>query len=401
MASAKQPPSEGEIVLNSRIDTLYTHPFNVGSPSEGRYFNVVTLDDQSDKIDFELTPRIRVSLVFIKEKGEITGVHIGKFRFNKRLGWREDKTEQVRLTPISFGKVVGLLKFLTELDLSGIHERRIKLADHELPDIDTATKAKIRTLLSKRDGPAIIEELLRSNILSSHDIVNSGYRKAQLRIFDQLLTSEDFGEEYRREQAIDTGGAEPLWQRFFERNPWVFGYGLHYIWCNNLPDLQLEQVVSGFDFARAGKRVDALLHTSATLSQFVLAEIKTPNTPLLGRSPRSSVWSPSTGLLDGVAQIQKTVSRFKQQYFERAQLARSDGEPVGTEVFNVSPRSYLLVGNLQQFKSTAGVNWDKYSSFQLFRAAMRDPEIITFDELYARASAIVGHGEKQAANAAL
>jgi hypothetical protein len=394
LASSKRPPTEGEIILNSKLDTLYTHPFHIGTTGEGRYFNVVTLDDGSEKVELELTPRIRVSVVFIKEKKAVTGVHIAKFRFNKRLGWREDKTEQIRLTPISFGKVVGLLRFLTEIDLGGIHERRIKLADDELPEIDSSTKTKIRTLLSRRDGAAMIEELLRSNILSHRDIVNSGYRKAQLRTFEQLLREPGFKEEYRREQGIVKEGAETLWQRFFERNPWIFGYGLHYIWCSNLPDAKLEQVVSGFDFGKEGKRVDALLHTSATVRQFVLAEIKTPETLLLGKSPRPGVWSPTADLLDGVAQIQKTVSRFKQQYFERVQLAGPEGDPIGTEVFNVSPRSFLLVGNLDQFRSSGGVNWDKYSSFQLFRTSVRDPEIITFDELYARATAIVGHGER-------
>lgn len=389
------PPSEGDIVLNSRVDTLYTHGFREGTEGEGRFFNIITLDDGSQRVELELTPRVRISFVFIKEKNDIDAVHISKHRFNKRWGWREDKKEEVRLSPITFAKVIGLIRFLTELDLAGIHERRIKLADDSLPDIDDTTKRRIRTLLSQKEGPAIVEELLRSNVLNSKDIVNIGFRKAQLDVFNRLLREAGYVEQYKAAEGIKQPGAEPAWQHFFEKNPWVFGYGLNYIWCNNLPDAQLEQVVAGFDFNARGKRVDALLHTSAHLSQFVLAEVKTPGASLIAaKPPRPGVWSPSGDLLDGVAQIQKTVSRFKQQYFEKAELTAASGDPLGFDVFNFSPKSYLLIGSLAQFRTTHGVNKEQYASFELFRGALRDPEIITFDELHARAAAIVDQAER-------
>ena len=144
------PPTEGQIILNSRVDTLYTHAFREGKEGEGRFFNVITLDDRSQQVEMELTPRVRISFVFIKERNDINAVYISKHRFNKRYGWREDKKEEVRLAPMTLAKVIDLLKFLTELDLGGIHARRIRLADDSLPELDDATKRKIRTLLRKR-----------------------------------------------------------------------------------------------------------------------------------------------------------------------------------------------------------------------------------------------------------
>ena len=387
-------PSEGEVVQNSRVDTLYTHAFNEGTASEGRFFNIVTLDDGSQRLEMELTPRIRITFIFIKERNEISSVTIQKHRFNKRWGWRPDKKEEVRLTPITFGKVVSLMRFLSELDFAGIHERRIKLAEDTLPKIDAQTRRKILTLLAQKDGVAIIEELLRDNILSTKDIVNTGYRKAQLGIFERLLKEDGFVEAYKAEHDIRHPGAEAAWQYYFERNSWVFGYGLNYIWCTNLPDHQLEQVVSGFDFNAPGKRVDALLRSTAYLSQFVLVEIKTPTARLVGKSARPGVWSASSDVVDGIAQIQKTVSDFKQKYFEKAALVDDKGDPLGVDVFNFSPKSYLLIGDLREFASEHGVNHHKYSSFQFFRGSMRDPEIITFDELHARGKAIVEHADK-------
>ena len=360
-APSGDPPSEGGIALNSHLQTLYTHAFRAGTEGEGRFFNVIVQDDGAERYEFELAPRVKIGFVFIKRKNDIDAVQITKYRFRRPNHWLEDKKEHIKLSPITLAKVADVLAFLSGIDLGGIHQRRIKLTDETLPQMDSATKARIRTLLSQKEGPAIIEELLKSGMLDSKDIVNVGYRKAQLAIFERLLHEDGFSQLYKREHGLKQAGSESVWQRFLEVNPWILGYGLSYVWCTNLPDESLEQVVAGFDFNSHGKRVDALLHTSAQLSQFVLVELKTPGAPLVSSTaPRPGVWSPSGALLDGVAQIQKTVSQFKQKYFEKAQLAAKDGEPLGVNVYNLAPKSYLVIGGLAQFKSEQGVNKDKY-----------------------------------------
>lgn len=100
-------------------------------------------------------------------------------------------------------------------------------------------------------------------------------------------------------------------------------------------------------------------------------------------------------MADGVAQLQKTVSDFKKRYFDKVDLFASDGSPLGQEVFNLSPRSYLLIGCLTQFQTPNGVHREQYGSFELFRRPLNQPEIITFDELFERAKAIVEHAERQ------
>lgn len=52
--------------------------------------------------------------------------------------------------------------------------------------------------------------------------------------------------------------SEAVWQKFFEKNPWIFGYGLSYIHLSALDDKKLEQVVHGHTVSEHGKRVDAL-----------------------------------------------------------------------------------------------------------------------------------------------
>jgi len=49
------------------------------------------------------------------------------------------------------------------------------------------------------------------------------------------------------------------------------------------------------------------------------------------------------------------------------------------------PRTLLVVGSLTEFVREENVHHQKFESFERFRRSLRDPEILTFDELYRRA----------------
>ena len=68
-----------------------------------------------------------------------------------------------------------------------------------------------------------------------------------------------------------------------------------------------------------------------------------------------------------------------------AQLARTR--------HNYMPKSFLVVGSVEQFIGEHGVNEDRHRSFELFRGNPLRPEIVTFDELYQRARFIVHQHE--------
>ncbi|HYV01630.1 MAG TPA: Shedu anti-phage system protein SduA domain-containing protein [Actinomycetota bacterium] len=65
-------------------------------------------------------------------------------------------------------------------------------------------------------------------------------------------------------------------------------------------------------------------------------------------------------------------------------LLDDDGYQVA-EVAVCRPRSILVVGSLTEFLKASSLNRPRYESFERFRRSLRDPEIITFDELYERA----------------
>jgi hypothetical protein len=118
----------------------------------------------------------------------------------------------------------------------------------------------------------------------------------------------------------------------------------------------------------------------------VFAEIKHHQTALLcGSEYRSGCWAPSAELVGGVTQIQQTVHKAQKQIEGRLSDLNEDGSETGEHTYLVRPRSFLIVGNLLQLRGATGVHQAKYQSFELYRRNLYEPEVLTFDELLARA----------------
>jgi hypothetical protein len=221
---------------------------------------------------------------------------------------------------------------------------------------------------------------------SARDVVAAEYRRSQVRYFRRLLEDDDyFAFEVDR---LDRGsGPEAVWQNFFESNPWIFGLNLAGQLLTSWSDRRLEQIVAGRSISGPGKRADALLRTSGRIRSMVFAEIKTHQAPLLGREYRPGCWSPSDHLSGGVAQSQGTVHLAVRDIGDRlADLATDGSDLPGSFTYMIRPRSYLVIGTLSELVGEAGGDHrDKIRSFELFRRNLYEPEVITFDELLARA----------------
>jgi hypothetical protein len=226
------------------------------------------------------------------------------------------------------------------------------------------------------------------------DLVAVGYRRAQLKRFEAMLTDKS---AFAAEQTRLAKTPEATWQAFFEENTWIFGYGLTYQFLSSLDEKRLEQTVRGADLSGPGKRVDALMKTQGIISSLCFVEIKRHDTPLLGGAIpyRKGAWPPSTEVVGAVAQVQATVSDAIDRLTRAIRITDGTGDPTGETLFNVSPRSFLIVGNLDQFHTEKGVNDAKFRSFEMYRRELRAPEILTFDELFYRAKFIVDHPAQQ------
>ncbi len=234
---------------------------------------------------------------------------------------------------------------------------------------------------------------LAANECMESDLIATGYRRKQLSIFKQLLDDDAFFRHTKEERGKTRD--EDLWQQFFEENKWIFGYGLNYVFMTSLDGKKLEQVTTGYDYEQSGKRADALMKTVGDISNLCFVEIKTHLTELLhsanGDRPayRSACWRMSPELAGGIAQSQQTVAKHLMTEQRKQQITDAQDNPTKEEVFFHKPKAFLVIGRLQQFRNEVGVNMAKLSSFEHLRGSISTPEIITFDELYGRASGIL------------
>lgn len=236
-------------------------------------------------------------------------------------------------------------------------------------------------------NPDLCRTILETQV-EALDISSLAYRRSQLLIMRQLLDDSTFFQDYQMQ--INVRGQEAVWQHFFEQNQWIFGYGLNYVIGEGVQPDKLEQVVTGYSIAGAGKRVDGLLYTRGVLRSLCYVEIKTHNTQLLNSTEyRPAVWQPSNELVGAVAQLQKTVQLAVEHLTTTFDLPVGAGDHGGERFFNYTPRSVLVCGNLEEFVEDAGVNIPKFSSFEIYRRNINTPDIVTFDELYDRAASIV------------
>jgi hypothetical protein len=351
-----------EYLKNYLPDRLYTIPGPTGA-----YAKLV--GDSGEEVvigEVEVSPlfRIAVSAFYVKNRQDFGTFKITKLKYSKVKGWREDS--HVQLTKFQLSQMKEFLAIISSLDLRDAKKTRIALDDVQI--------GALGTLLTSAKGATIIRELAKSPELHQ-DIYAVAAKRTALAEFDQLLKDNT---------------TERQWQVFFECNRWIFGLGLNYVFLNAVGP-KLEARTTGNTYNRAGKTIDGFLMTRAAVSQYVLVEIKASRTALLQSDQyRSGCWAVSGELSNAVTQTHKTVFEFTRDNF-RTVLKDEDGNDTGEVVYSVRPRSYLVIGNMEQLRG----NDDKIACFELYRDHVRAPEILTFDELYYRASCIVENIDRE------
>lgn len=327
--------------------------------------------------------RQEIKAVFYEDSREVKSLTIQRFTRKNENPHKISFTFQGEEITTLY-KVLRLIKYVY---LDG--EEKVRLDDEILYDLVISLEEKRKFLLKNLD---LVAEIARNEVTKS-DIVGLAYRKQQLDVFRRLLEDENYFQETKRKWGVR--GSEAVWQTFFEKNPWIFGYGLSFIFTSQLTGRRLEQLVSGTLLDHSGKRVDALMKTRGLISSLCFVEIKTHTTPLLraGEPYRSECWPVSDELSGSVAQIQKTVQKAIKSIGSRIELHDGIGDPTGELAFLYQPKSFVVIGRLNEFVTPNGINEQKFSSFELFRRNLLNPEIITFDELFERAKFIISHHE--------
>jgi hypothetical protein len=236
----------------------------------------------------------------------------------------------------------------------------------------------------EEQGPAL--RALIAGDEHARDVVALAGRRASLNLFRKMLDDEDFFDSL----VEPNKGKEAVWQAFFEANPWVLGVGLGSQLFTSWSEEKLEQIVRGHSVASEGKRADALLRTSGVIQSMVFAEIKHHRTDLLKTEYRPGVWSMSKDLSGGISQAQITVHQAATEIGDRITAKDAAGYETADLTYLMRPRSFLIIGNLSEFVNEDGRHHpQKIRSFELARRHLQEPEVVTFDELLARAEWIV------------
>lgn len=392
--------SEKEIFDNKRIDRIYFSPKfkNMDENQEVRYvryidkvFKVDELHEffkEKDRLVVRITPNHKQQVI-AKLYEDSRNIYALTFqRYTTETG-KPHKQTNFTLRPKELKLLYDFLETAKVIPFE--NDSAGKFDDSKIEGFKEVLKNNpfaIKDLILENQD--VLREVLENNITKS-DLVALAYRKEQLEVFKNLLDYNDYF-NLKKEEWGKTKN-EDVWQRFFEANKWIFGYGLNYFFNDSLEGKKLEQIVSGFNFSEKGKRIDALMKSRGIISSICLGEIKLHTSELLKsvkKSYRPESWAISAELAGGVAQIQRSAQKLIETFgASKVDIKNEEGYLTGEELYLYNPKSFLIIGSLKEFHGEKGINKEKYSSFEMFRKNITNPEILTFDELYERAKYIV------------
>lgn len=248
----------------------------------------------------------------------------------------------------------------------GRHKYKVANAE-DLVITDQNKGVVIRKLLQANYGEEIWEQLTHNN----PDIAT---RLAYARMCQNRKDALDAF----KKSLEDESQSEEDWQKFFEKNTWIFGYGLRYQF---LKIIQAQPNYGGASIDRNGsQRGDFLAATEAGIKFSCLVEIKKPSTALLRKTQyRNGAWSISEELAGAISQVQVNCAQW-----ENVDSRSDQNRERLPDVYTIYPKGIVVIGCTKELD-----DFDKRNSFERFRRNLQNPEIITYDELLERARFIV------------
>ncbi|PWB92404.1 DUF4263 domain-containing protein [Methylocystis sp. MitZ-2018] len=369
--------------LRKEAKTYISKVFAFDARNAERVRHVKMVIEGSDRVRFceiegamclRLTGNVRktqVSALVTQDDKKIKRLTLQTFK--TRAGDRIDSVEKDEFT-LRFDEFTRLLGFLSQIEF-------IDLSNEEKFQVeDISTKA----------GPKAIIDASDRGIVDRIKSMTEGQRSSLLDSLQQSLTDEEINillgrrrglEEYEKHMRLRDWD-EQQWQDFFDREQWVFGYGLDY---RVMRQFDREMTVGGGGADNRNRPVIDFLMNFTDYT--VLVEIKKPDTPIFRRSRggRAGTWEFSPEFMSAVSQIIEQ----KAEWLSYAQTGEHHNKS-GTEVLMArtrNARSILVIGSRDQFSPSENLRDTsvKRDTFELFRRETRGIDILTFDELLERA----------------
>ncbi len=273
---------------------------------------------------------------------------------------------------------------------SGEFDRLVEFLNRiKFIDISNEDRFQIEDI-SVSDGPKIITDAADRALINRIKTLSATAREQFFRSLHSDLTPKEINLLLGRRQALeefeaqlDAGDwAEADWQRFFELQNWVFGYGLDYR-IMRLFDREMVVSTAGTD-NRNKPIIDFLMNFT---DYTVLVEIKRPDTCIFQprKSGRAGTWQFSADFINAVSQVLEQKAEWLSaaqsgDHFNKSGMRRLEARTRDAKMI-------LVIGSRAEFDGSSNLRDAaiKRDTFELFRRDTRALEIITFDELLERA----------------
>jgi hypothetical protein len=315
--------------------------------------------------------KTQVSALVTQDDKKIKRVTLQKFVDRSGDAIFGYEKEEFTFRSDEFSRLVAFLNQIQFIDLSNEDNFQIEDISSQagpkaiIDASDSSIVQQIKRIPSERRS-GILQSLLGS---LSHEEINL--------LLGRKQGMKEFDVQFRLNQWSETE-----WQDFFEREEWVFGYGLDYRIVRQF-DRELTVGAGGAD-NRGRPVVDFLMQFT---DYTVLVEVKKPDTPLFKRTKGGRA-----GTREFSSQFTSAVSQILEQKAEWLSFAQS-GEHYDKsgnnrlEARTRNTKSILVIGSTQEFDNAENARESQVmrDTFELYRREFRGIDIITFDELLHRA----------------
>jgi hypothetical protein len=244
-------------------------------------------------------------------------------------------------------------------DRLGVSKLDPKAGRHPYSKLFTAI-AQGRDELSEADQNAVIGAIA-NNVASIAEAQPE--KLAKLRGDIELVTLDALIKRY--DEMLGKNLIERNWQDFFNENPFILSMAFGY------PVIKVrdQASVGGRKLSGDGEKITDFLVKNSLTNNTAIFEIKTPQTPILNKTPfRDGVFTPSADLSGSINQA------LDQKYQFQKQIAQIKDNSRLYNIESYAVHCCLVIGR------TPGGE-DQKKSFELFRRNSKDVEVITFDEL--------------------
>ncbi len=372
--------------LRKQAKTYISKVFSYSSQNTERLRNVNMVIEGNDEIQLgEIEGSICLRLTGEKRKTQVTAIITQDDKQIRRLtlqtfksrkdGWfhSSDKNEFT----FRNDEFERLEKFLYQIKFINLSNEQT----HQIEDISTKAGSKLIIDASDRGIVERIKSMTgeqRNAILKN---IQSSLSKEDINI---LLGRKQGLIEYERQMELGKW-SEVEWQDYFERESWVFGYGLDY---RIMRQFSREATIGAGGIDNQNKPVVDFLMSFTDYT--VLVEIKKPDTRIFKstRRGRAGTWEFSAEFVGAVSQILEQKAEWLASAHTGEHYNNSGTEILRTRTRNA--KSILVIGSHEEFSDIenqrdASIMRD---TFELFRRENRTIDIVTFDELLERAKFI-------------